>query len=151
MQRKLPLELQCYSTRTLEVLNCHPECRQGRNITLDGDGTSKEKLNAYKRYKRRLEDARERNPPVPDLREVTSLDCIRLYEHKTLKPRPGAAPRLVYFSPMYRSDPNHDEDEDYYCVKVGRKGRLRCYRNIRFFQNTRVFLVYPSTQLTPSK
>ena len=52
---------------------------------------------------------------IQALRDLTLLDFLRLYDHKSYKPGPKAKPRVVSYFPIYSSDPSTGDKYENYC------------------------------------
>ena len=53
-----------------------------------------------------LEKCKSRNVNIQVLRDLTLLDFLRDYDHKSYKVRSRADPRVISYFPIYSSDPS---------------------------------------------
>jgi hypothetical protein len=94
-------------TRQVITLDCRPEKDQSEMLMVEEGG--------IQRGKSVLEKYKSRNVNIQALRDLTLLDFLRDYNHKSYKVRPRADPRVISYFPIYSSDPSTGDKYENYC------------------------------------
>jgi hypothetical protein len=100
----LPLS-QC--SREIIIIDCRPLETQRKHFYAIGGEIFAGKT-IYERYFARR-----------DADNISFLEWILYWDHKTHRRRPRARPRVPLHKPLYKGDPNHDDYQDFCRVKVG--------------------------------
>jgi len=95
-------------SRTVLNVNCRPLDQQPSYITIEDGEVKTAGKSIFEKYMDR----------PPDLSNLTLLDFLRNFDHRSYRKRPRAPPRVLQYFPRYKAERDSVQYEDYCRVKM---------------------------------